>query len=65
MELREYWHIIRRRWWLPIALAAIVALAWLATNKPWQPRPPVYNTSLSFSVGIRPEQAGDSEENYY
>lgn len=65
MELREYWHIIRRRWWLPLALAAIVALAWLATNKPWQPRPPVYNTSLSFSVGIRPEQAGDSEENYY
>ena len=65
MELREYYHIIRRRWWLPVALAAIVALAWLITQKPWQPRPPVYVTSLSFSVGIRPEQAGDGEENYY
>jgi capsular polysaccharide biosynthesis protein len=65
MELREYWHIIRRRWWLPVVLAAIVALAWLATQKPWQPRPAVYATSLSFSVGIRPEEAGDSEENYY
>ena len=65
MELREYYHIIRRRWWLPVALVVIVALAWLVTQKPWQPRPPVYATSLSFSVGIRPEQAGDGEENYY
>ncbi|MDH7486491.1 MAG: hypothetical protein QHJ81_09490 [Anaerolineae bacterium] len=65
MELREYYHIIRRRWWLPVALVAIVALAWLLTQRPWQPRPPIYTTSLSFSVGIRPERAGDGEENYY
>jgi capsular polysaccharide biosynthesis protein len=65
MELREYWLIIRRRWWLPVALTAIVVLAWLVTQKPWQPRPPVYATSLSFSVGIRPEEAGNGEENYY
>jgi len=65
MELREYWQIIRRRWWLPVALAALVALAWLITRKPWRPRPPLYATSLSFSVGIRPQQAGDGEENYY
>jgi len=65
MELREYWYIIRRRWWLPVALAVIVALAWLITQRPWQPRPALYATSLSFSVGIRPEQAGDGEENYY
>jgi capsular polysaccharide biosynthesis protein len=65
MELREYWLIIRRRWWLPAALTAIVALAWLVTQKPWRPRPPVYATALSFSVGIRPEEAGNGEENYY
>jgi uncharacterized protein involved in exopolysaccharide biosynthesis len=34
MELREYWRIIRRRWWLPVALVVIVALAWLVTQKP-------------------------------
>jgi capsular polysaccharide biosynthesis protein len=65
MELREYWLIIRRRWWLPVALVAIVVLAWLITQKPWQPKPPTYATSLSFSVGIRPEEAGSGEENYY
>jgi capsular polysaccharide biosynthesis protein len=27
MELREYWAILRRRWWLPIGLAAIALVA--------------------------------------
>lgn len=65
MELRAYWHIIRRRWWIPIALAVIVAVAWVATERPWQPRPSLYVTSLGFSVGIQPENPGDGEENYY
>ena len=65
MELREYWHVIRRRWWIPVALVVIVAIAWVAMNRPWIPRPPAYGISLSFSVGIRPQDAIDSEENYY
>jgi len=65
MELREYWTVIRRRWWVPIALVAIVAIAWVAMNRPWVPRPPSYGISLSFSVGIKPQDAIDSEENYY
>ena len=65
MELREYWTVIRRRWWVPLALVAIVAIAWVAMNKPWVPRPPSYDISLSFSVGIKPQDAIDSEENYY
>jgi capsular polysaccharide biosynthesis protein len=65
MELRDYWTVIRRRWWVPIALVVIVAFAWVARNQPWVPRPPSYGISLSFSVGIRPQDAVDSEENYY
>lgn len=65
MELREYWSIIRRRWWLPVGLMVVVSLAWLVLQQPWQPQPPVYTTSLSFSVGIQPREAGDGEENYY
>ncbi len=26
MELREYWNIIRRRWWLPVAITALAFL---------------------------------------
>jgi capsular polysaccharide biosynthesis protein len=65
MELREYWSIIWRRWWVPVGLAAVVALAWLAMQRPWEPQPAVYTASLSFSVGIQPEEASDGEENYY
>jgi capsular polysaccharide biosynthesis protein len=65
MELREYWTVIRRRWWIPVLLVAIVVVAWLAMNRPWTPQPPTYGISLSFSVGIRPAEAVDGEENYY
>jgi len=27
MELREYWNIIRRRWWLPVAVTAVALVA--------------------------------------
>src|SRR5438105_10253700 len=27
MELRQYWSIIRRRWWLPVALTLVALLA--------------------------------------
>ncbi len=27
MELREYWDIIRRRWWLPVAVTAVALIA--------------------------------------
>src|ERR671932_1716432 len=27
MELREYWSIIRRRWWLPAAIALVALIA--------------------------------------
>src|SRR5260370_34765178 len=27
MELREYWSIIRRRWWLPVAVTLVALIA--------------------------------------
>jgi capsular polysaccharide biosynthesis protein len=65
MELRQYWAVIRRRWWIPVLLVVFVALVTLVTQQPWQPQPKQYVTSLSFSVGVQPQQPGDGEENYY
>ncbi len=68
MELRAYWRIIRRRWWLPVLIVALTALWWLAARRPWQPRPVTYVVSLSFSVGVRPEpRTGDyyTYDRYY
>ena len=65
MELRQYWAVIRRWWWIPVLTVALVAVLTLVTERPWQARPPAYVTSLSFSVGVQPENPGDGEENYY
>ncbi|MCS6845679.1 MAG: hypothetical protein NZ528_15375 [Caldilineales bacterium] len=65
MELRRYWAVVRRRWWIPAVLVALVLALTLATQRPWQPRPKQYTTSLSFSVGVQPQRPGDGEENYY
>ena len=56
MELKAYWRIICRRWWLPVGLTAAVLLVTLAVNRPWQPRPPVYNATMRFNVGVQPER---------
>jgi capsular polysaccharide biosynthesis protein len=65
MELREYWAIIRRWWWIPVLLVLAVAALSLVTQRPWQQPPPAYTTSLSFSVGVQPQQPATGEENYY
>ncbi len=56
MELRTYWKIIVRRWWLPVGLAALVALLTLAAQRPWVPKPVTYSATMRFNVGIRPER---------
>ena len=56
MELRAYWRIIMRRWWLPVALAVLVGLLTLAMQRPWQARPHTYQASMRFNVGIQPER---------
>lgn len=56
MELRTYWKIILRRWWLPVGLALLVGLLALMMQKPWQPRPTTYNATMRFNVGLQPER---------
>lgn len=56
MELRAYWRIIVRRWWLPVGLALAVLVLTLVTDRPWQARPPIFSASMRFSVGVQPER---------
>ncbi len=65
MELRHYWAIIRRWWWIPLLTVLLTAVLTLATQRPWQPRPAAYTTSLSFSVGVQPQNPANGEEAYY
>lgn len=54
MELREYWHILKRRWWIPAALAMLVGLLSLWQLRPWQTPPPSYTASLRMLIGVLP-----------
>ncbi|RPI49385.1 MAG: hypothetical protein EHM56_12445 [Chloroflexi bacterium] len=53
MELTHYWRILRRRWWLVAALLAVALVASLVTYD----RPaPVYQASMRFAVGIEGQE---------
>lgn len=68
MELRHYWNIILRRWWLPLGLAVLAALFSLVTLRPWQPQPPTYVASMRYNVGLQPEPrpvSGYTYDRYY
>jgi len=62
MELIRYWHIVRKRWWLIVALVVIVGLVSLLTYE-WSPLPR-YTASLRFNVGIEPAPPSDAEYVY-
>jgi capsular polysaccharide biosynthesis protein len=62
MELIRYWHIIRRRWWLIVALPAIVGAVSLLTYD-WSP-PQRFTSSLRFNVGLEPVPPPDAEYVY-
>jgi capsular polysaccharide biosynthesis protein len=50
MELRQYWCIVWRRWWLVAALLVIVLAASLVT---YRSPMPVYQAIMRFAVGIQ------------
>ena len=52
MELRDYWHILTRRWWLALIPAIVVLGIGLAT---YRPPAPVYQVGVRFTVGYAPE----------
>jgi capsular polysaccharide biosynthesis protein len=59
MELRDYWAIARRRWWIPALLVAATAVVSLLQLQPWQSRAPQYSASLRMLVGVMPAAAAD------
>jgi capsular polysaccharide biosynthesis protein len=63
MELRAYWDILRRRWWLPLLIAALVATISAVQLRPWEARPPTYAASMRLLVGVLP--ATDAPESAY
>lgn len=54
MELRAYWEILRRRWWIPVLLGTLVGLISLIQLRPWETRPAVYTASMRMLVGVMP-----------
>ena len=58
MELREYWRIFARRWWLALLPALVIVVYTLMTYD----RPPtVYQVHMSFTTGLPAE---DKPEDY-
>jgi capsular polysaccharide biosynthesis protein len=55
MELRTYWHILTRRWWLALIPAIVVLGIGLITFR--QPAP-VYQVGVRFTVGYAPDSSG-------
>lgn len=49
MELRQYWRIVWRRWWLIAALVGIVLIVSLVT---YQEPEPVHVATMRFAIGI-------------
>lgn len=49
MELRQYWQIVWRRWWLIAALVGVVLVVSLITYR--EPEP-VHRATLRFAIGI-------------
>ncbi|MCS6826091.1 MAG: hypothetical protein NZ553_05685 [Caldilinea sp.] len=60
MELREYWVILRRRWWLPATLVVLVGLISIIQLRPWQPRAAMYSASMRLLIGVLPAAEQDA-----
>ena len=56
MELRIYWRIIWRRWWLPLGLALLVAIISVVMQRPWLSRAATYQATMRFNVGLKPQR---------
>lgn len=61
MELRQYWHIVRRRIWIVAVLVIVVGAASVATH---ETPPTTYQATMRFTVGIVPEKRPATEYGY-
>jgi len=62
MELRRYWGIVCRRWWLIAGLVLVVGVVSLVTYD-WRPDP-VFAVTFRFSVGLDPVPPPDTAYEY-
>jgi len=53
MELRQYWRIVQRRWWIAVTLPLVVLVVSLLVRSP---RVPTYQTTMRFMMGLEPEE---------
>jgi capsular polysaccharide biosynthesis protein len=52
MELREYWRILWRRWWVVVGLLLLVLAGSIVSH----PRPtPMFQATMRFTIGVSPE----------
>jgi capsular polysaccharide biosynthesis protein len=59
MELREYWDILRRRWWIPVSLMLIVGVLSFLQTRPWSERLSSWSASERLLVGVMPAAGAD------
>ena len=65
MELRQYWQIVYRRWWIIVSLLLLVLVISMLMRPA---RAPVYVASMRFMMGLEPEvKTGDyyTYDKYY
>jgi len=62
MELKAYWNVVRRRWWIIAILVAVVFVAsYLLTPKPTT----TYAATMRFTVGLARESVPVTSTLYY
>jgi capsular polysaccharide biosynthesis protein len=62
MELRTYWKILVRRWWLVIVPVVVAALYVAAT---YTPPGPVHQVVMRFAAGTKPAGLSEDYDRYY
>ncbi len=48
-DIREYWRIFRKRWYIPVLLTVLTIILSVVT---YQPPPPTYVATLRFTIGV-------------
>jgi capsular polysaccharide biosynthesis protein len=61
MELRDYWHIVRRHWWLPVGLAVV---AFVLSTVVGVLGAAAYRTDMRIAVGTIPTPTPGGERYY-
>ncbi|MDY7077360.1 MAG: hypothetical protein SXV54_10605 [Chloroflexota bacterium] len=62
MELRTYWKILLRRWWLVVAPVAVIILYVAAT---YAPPGLAYQVVMRFAAGTKPAGLSEDYDRYY